>query len=234
MNYPDYYKVLNVKNNASMAEIKEAYHAMVKKYHPDINKNNKKAEEKLKQINAAYAVLKNYAKRAEYDYHRRNKAINSVENTQAAPKQYGFRVWITKFFLLLFLIMYILFLFQYRDKDKPYNILLTLNNAAEEMEAIPQKLLNSALIKAVEYDNVKSVAWLLKSGANAEQYDERGYNLLMLTDNPQIAELLILHNAKVNYTAADGNSPLQQAVNNQNQEIKKILFKYGAKMPWKK
>ena len=62
----DYYKTLGVSRNASQAEIQKAYRKLARKYHPDVNKE-KGAEEKLKQINEAYEVLKDDEKRAKYD-----------------------------------------------------------------------------------------------------------------------------------------------------------------------
>ncbi len=71
MAYLDYYKILKVSAKATPAEIKQAYHELAKKYHPDTNKGSAKKEEKLKQINEAYATLKDVGKRAEYDYLQR-------------------------------------------------------------------------------------------------------------------------------------------------------------------
>ena len=50
------YETLNVSENASSSEIKKAYRTLAKKYHPDMNKDPE-AEEKFKEINAAYEVL---------------------------------------------------------------------------------------------------------------------------------------------------------------------------------
>jgi molecular chaperone DnaJ len=63
----DYYKTLGVDKNASADEIKKAYRKMAMKYHPDQNKDNKEAEAKFKEVNAAYDVLKDEQKRAAYD-----------------------------------------------------------------------------------------------------------------------------------------------------------------------
>lgn len=63
----DYYKTLGVDKNADAAEIKKAYRKMAMKYHPDQNKDNKEAESKFKEINAAYDILKDEQKRAAYD-----------------------------------------------------------------------------------------------------------------------------------------------------------------------
>ncbi|MBU3916431.1 DnaJ domain-containing protein [bacterium] len=63
----DYYEVLEIKKNATKAEIKKAYKKMAMKYHPDRNKGEKQAEEKFKKINEAYAVLSDDTKRKQYD-----------------------------------------------------------------------------------------------------------------------------------------------------------------------
>ncbi|CBG40170.1 DnaJ family protein [Helicobacter mustelae] len=60
------YKTLEINENASSEEIKKAYRKLARKYHPDINKE-KEAEEKFKEINAAYEILSDPKKRAQYD-----------------------------------------------------------------------------------------------------------------------------------------------------------------------
>lgn len=61
------YEVLGVARDASDADIKKAYHKLVMKYHPDKNQGDKSAEEKFKEVNNAFDILKDPQKRAAYD-----------------------------------------------------------------------------------------------------------------------------------------------------------------------
>lgn len=63
----DFYDILGISKTASEAEIKKAYRTLAKKYHPDVNPNNKQAEDKFKEITEAYAVLSDTDKRKQYD-----------------------------------------------------------------------------------------------------------------------------------------------------------------------
>jgi curved DNA-binding protein len=67
MEYKDYYKILGVERNASEDVIKRAYRKLAKQFHPDKNPGNKQAEEKFKEINEAYEVLSDPAKRSRYE-----------------------------------------------------------------------------------------------------------------------------------------------------------------------
>jgi DnaJ-class molecular chaperone len=67
MDYKDYYKVLGVTRGASAEEMKKAFRKLARKYHPDVNPGDKKAEEKFKEINEAYEVLSDADKRKKYD-----------------------------------------------------------------------------------------------------------------------------------------------------------------------
>jgi len=65
--YRDYYETLGVPRNASEADIKKAFRKLAREYHPDVAKNKKQAEAKFKEINEAYEVLGDPAKRKRYD-----------------------------------------------------------------------------------------------------------------------------------------------------------------------
>lgn len=65
--YKDYYESLGVPRTASDVDIKKAFRKLAREYHPDVAKNKKQAEEKFKEINEAYEVLGDPAKRKKYD-----------------------------------------------------------------------------------------------------------------------------------------------------------------------
>ncbi len=67
MNQKEYYQVLSVDKSATQKEVRQAYRKLAFQYHPDKNRDNPAASERMKEINEAYAVLSNPVKRREYD-----------------------------------------------------------------------------------------------------------------------------------------------------------------------
>jgi len=63
----DYYEILGLKKNATSAELKKAFRKLARKYHPDVNPNDKASEQKFKEMNEAYEVLSDPKKRKQYD-----------------------------------------------------------------------------------------------------------------------------------------------------------------------
>ena len=67
MEYKDYYKTLGVSKTASASDIKRAYRKLAREHHPDRHSGDKKAEDRIKEINEAYEVLGDPEKRRKYD-----------------------------------------------------------------------------------------------------------------------------------------------------------------------
>jgi len=63
----DFYQVLGVSRDASSDDIKKAYRRLARQYHPDMNKGDKKSEERFKEVSEAYGVLSDTEKRKQYD-----------------------------------------------------------------------------------------------------------------------------------------------------------------------
>lgn len=72
MDFVDYYKTLGVAKSASKDEIKKAYRKLARKFHPDVNPNDKEAHKKFQQINEANEVLSEEDKRKKYDQYGEN------------------------------------------------------------------------------------------------------------------------------------------------------------------
>jgi curved DNA-binding protein len=67
MIFPDYYKILGIDKTATPNDIKSAYRKLARKYHPDLNPNDKDAKRNFQQINEANEVLSDPEKRKKYD-----------------------------------------------------------------------------------------------------------------------------------------------------------------------
>ena len=83
----DYYQILGVKKDAKADEIKKAYRRLARKHHPDVNPNDKAAEEKFKEVQEAYDVLSDEKKRKVFDrfgYYADNLDLNSPFGAGAA------------------------------------------------------------------------------------------------------------------------------------------------------
>jgi DnaJ-class molecular chaperone len=88
----DYYAVLGVKRAASEKEIRQAYRRLARKHHPDVNPGDKAAEERFKEINAAYEVLSDADKRRKYDLY--GDQWQHADQIEQARRQGGQqRVW---------------------------------------------------------------------------------------------------------------------------------------------
>lgn len=84
----DHYKTLGVPKNASQAEIQKAYRELARKYHPDMNPNDKSAKKKFQEVQAAFDVLNNPEKREMYDRYG-----SSFETMGAGGPQQGAYTW---------------------------------------------------------------------------------------------------------------------------------------------
>ena len=88
MDFVDYYKTLGVAKNASAEDIKKAYRKLARKFHPDVNPNDKEAHKKFQQINEANEVLSDPEKRKKYDQYGENwKHADQYEQARQQQQQ---------------------------------------------------------------------------------------------------------------------------------------------------
>lgn len=86
----DYYELLEISKNATPDEIKRAFRKQAMKYHPDRNPDNKEAEQRFKEINEAYEVLKDDQKRASYDQYGHDAFSNAMGGGNPFGGGFGF------------------------------------------------------------------------------------------------------------------------------------------------
>src|SRR5512141_2722100 len=90
----DYYKALGVDKNASQKDIKSAYRRLARKYHPDLNPNDKDAKKNFQQVNEANEVVGDPEKRKKYDQYGKDwQHAEEFENARQyqgqARQEYG-------------------------------------------------------------------------------------------------------------------------------------------------
>ena len=98
MAFIDYYKILGIDKTATDADIKKAYRKLARKYHPDLNPDNKEAEQKFKEVNEANEVLSHPENRKKYDQYGENwqhskefeKAQQQRQYQRSSGQQGGF------------------------------------------------------------------------------------------------------------------------------------------------
>jgi molecular chaperone DnaJ len=81
MSKKDYYSILDIPKNSSIADIKKAYRTAAMKYHPDRNPDNKEAEAKFKEVAEAYETLSDQSKRSQYDQFGHDRYQNTQQNS---------------------------------------------------------------------------------------------------------------------------------------------------------
>jgi DnaJ-class molecular chaperone len=89
MEFKDYYATLGVTKTSTEKEIKQAFRKLARKYHPDVNPGDKAAEAKFKEINEAYEVLGDSAKRKKYDELGANWRMYEQAGAQGGANPFG-------------------------------------------------------------------------------------------------------------------------------------------------
>lgn len=90
MDFIDYYKILELDKSASQADIKKSYRKLARKFHPDLNPNDKSAQARFQQINEAHEVLSDPEKRKKYDQYGKDwMHAEQFQNAQRQQSQQG-------------------------------------------------------------------------------------------------------------------------------------------------
>lgn len=251
MSYPQYYHTLGVEVTASPDEIKAAYRKLAKKYHPDVNRNNKKAEEKLKKINEAYEVLGNLGKRAEYDY--LGKQEEEAKKQSQQPKSPAYETYSPeqttphpspqfkkRLIIGIFLFIYLNWLIVHY-KEIPQIVENWQNTiippAVSAIQSLKEKTRASYIRQKKQlavYAVKNQYAILLDSVLDTETKDavdeQTGYSLLMLTDDIETAKKLLTAGVDPNYKAPDKMTAVNLAAKKNNFQMLSLLQKHGAKI----
>ena len=91
MEFKDYYTIMGVARDATQDEIKRAYRQLARKYHPDVNPNDKEAHKKFQELNEANEVLSDPEKRKKYDRYGKDwQQGEAQEAFQKKQRQQGF------------------------------------------------------------------------------------------------------------------------------------------------
>jgi len=91
MDFKDYYEILGVSPNADEKTIKKTYRKLARQYHPDLNPEDKEAEEKFKNINEAYQALSNAEQRKKYDELRAQ--YQRWQQSGGQPRDFNWQNW---------------------------------------------------------------------------------------------------------------------------------------------
>lgn len=134
---PNLYDVLGVGRSASDEDIKKAYKALARKYHPDLNQNNPAAEGMFQKVTRAYEVLTDPVKRDQYD-----RALSDEDRetyTEVAPKP-SRRSDFVFFVFVLFLVLAMLFFFIDTAKGTYFLVVAVTLEIKTSIEAIRTEL----------------------------------------------------------------------------------------------
>ncbi|MBP5352756.1 MAG: ankyrin repeat domain-containing protein, partial [Alphaproteobacteria bacterium] len=158
----------------------------------------------------------------------------------------SFKVWLFHYiFMLSILCAYIYAIYSNRNPERPYDIAAALVNTSSKINTFVvsagQKIKNYYeqgswriyLWKHIIQTNNTAMATreVEKWSGCQGLYDSRGYSLLMLTNQPAMAEILLNAGCEVNYMAPDGKTAYSLAIENKNVDLAKVLRQHGAG-PW--